>query len=101
MITSGYKEEVVDQTFGKLASKSRKSKLWKKTNATRKKRTARKYHFVTLHEPAFPDIKKILLKHQHILLEDDELKQVFPNGGKDFQASKRREAKILKELLAC
>ena len=50
--------------------------------------------------PAFPDIKKILLKHQHIILEDDELKTVFPNGAKDFQVSERREAKNLKELLA-
>ena len=96
MITSGYKEEVVDQAFGTLANISRKSILWKKTNATRKKRTARKYRFVTSHEPAFPDIKKILLKHQHIILEDDELKKVFPNGAKDF----RRGAKNLKELLA-
>ena len=74
----------MDQASGKLANKSRKSLLWKKRNATRKKRTARKYCLVTSHEPAFPDIKKVLLKHQHILLEDDELKQVFLNAAKDF-----------------
>ena len=74
--------------------------MWKETNVTRKKRNARKYRFVTSHEPAFPDIKKILLKHQHIILDDDELKKVFPYGAEDFQVSKRREAKNLKELLA-
>ena len=30
MITSGYKEEVVDQALGKLANISRKGILWKK-----------------------------------------------------------------------
>ena len=100
MITSGYKEEVVDQAFGKLANMSRNSILWKKTSVTRKKRNARKYRFVTSHEPAFPDIKQIVLKHQHIILDADELKKVFPNGAKDFQVSERRKAKNLKELLA-
>ena len=56
-------------------------------------------HFTQI-EPAFPDIKKILLRHQHIILDDDELKKVFPNGAKDFQVSERREAKNIKELFA-
>ena len=51
MITSGYKEEVVDQAFGELANISRESTLWKRTIATRKKRNARKHRFVTSHEP--------------------------------------------------
>ena len=95
MITSGYKEEVVDQAFGKLANISRKSILWKKK--TRKKRTARKYRFVTSHEPAFPDIKKILLKHQHIILVYDELKKVM--GQKTFKFQREEGPKTLKNCL--
>ena len=60
----------------------------------------RKYRFVTAYEPAFPDIKKVLLSHQNIIYEDEELKEVFPNGARDFQVSERREAKNIKELLA-
>ena len=67
-----------------------------KMSSTRKKREnrkkdARKYRFVTAYEPAFPDIKIVLMKHQHILKDDAELSKVFPNGPKDFQVSERRE----------
>ena len=99
MITSGYKEEVVDQAFGKLANISRKSILWKKTNVTRKKRNARKYRFVTSHEPAFRDIEKVLLKHEHIILDDDELKKVFRNGQKTFKFQREERPKTLKNCL--
>ena len=58
------------------------------------------YGFVTAYEPAFPDIKIVLMKHQHILKDDAELSKVFPNGAKDFQVSERREAKNIKEILA-
>ena len=60
----------------------------------------RKYQFVTAYEPAFPDIKKVLLSHQNIIYEDEELREVFPNGASDFQVSERRDAKNIKELLA-
>ena len=60
----------------------------------------RKYRFVTAYEPAFPDIKKVLLSHQNNIYEDEELREVFPNGARDFQVSERREAKNIKELLA-
>ena len=83
---------------------------------TRKKRTARKYRFVTSHEPAFPYIKKILLKNQHIILDDDELKKVFPTntsywmtmnlrrryslmGQKTFKFQREERPKTLKKCL--
>ena len=98
MVTSGYEETVIDKEFGKLAHVSRKDVLYKKRRKNRKKE-ARKYRFVTAYEPAFPDIKRVLMKYQHIL-KDDELNKVFPNGAKDFQVSERREAKNIKEILA-
>ena len=42
----------------------------------------------------------MLLKHQNILKDDEELSRVFPNGAKDFQISQRRDAKNIKEILA-
>ena len=99
MITSGYEEKVIDKEFEKLAHVSRKDVLYKKKRENGKK-DARKYRFVTAYEPAFPDIKIVLMKHQHILKDDAELSRVFPNGAKDFQASERREAKNIKEILA-
>ena len=99
MITSGYEEKVIDKEFGKLAHVLRKDVLYKKKRENRKK-DARKYRFVTAYEPAFRDIKIVLMKHQHILKDDAELSKVFPNGAKDFQVSERREAKNIKEILA-
>ena len=60
MITSGYEEKVIDKEFGKLAHVSRKDVLYKKKRENRKK-DARKYRFVTAYEPAFPDIKIVLI----------------------------------------
>ena len=72
IITSGYEENVIDKEFGKLAHVSRKDVLYKKRRENRKKE-ARKYKFVTSYEPAFPNIKRVLMKHQHILKDDEEL----------------------------
>ena len=59
----------------------------------------KKYRFATAYEPAFPDIKKILLSHQNIIYDDEELREVFPNRARDFQVSERRETKNIKEFL--
>ena len=98
MITSGYEEKVIDKEFRKLAHVSRKDVLYKKRRKSRKNE-ARKYRFVTAYEPAFVNIKIVLMKYQHILKDDEELSNVFPNGAKDFQVSERREAKNIKEIL--
>ena len=47
-----------------------------KKEGRNRKKEARKYRFVTAYESAFPNIKRVLRKHQHI--------KVFPNGAKDF-----------------
>ena len=85
-----------------MATLPRKKVLDKQRNSKKKKEkddNVRKYRFVTTYEPAFPDIKKVLLSHQNIIYEDEELREVFPNGARDFQVSERREAKNIKELL--
>ena len=102
LVTSGYDSKLVDKEFGKLAILSRKKVLNKQGNSKKKEKrdNVRKYRFLMAYEPAFPDIKKVLLSHQNIIYEDEELREVFPNGARDFQVSERREAKNIKELLA-
>jgi predicted GIY-YIG superfamily endonuclease len=103
LITSGYEGEEVDQAFGKLAHVKREDLLKEKepaNNPQRKSQQFRKHRFITNYEPAFTDIKRVLLKHQHILKKSQILRKVFPRGARDFQVPMRREAKNLKELLA-
>ena len=77
-----------------MATLPRKKVLDKQRNSKkRKKDNVRKYRFVTAYEPAFSDIKKVLLSHQNIIYEDEELREDFPNRARDFQVNERREAK--------
>ena len=64
------------------------------------KKGSKKYRFITAYEPAFPDIKRIMKTHEHLIWQDPELKRIFPEGTKHFQVTHRKEAKNLKELLA-
>ena len=60
---------------------------------------AKKLNFVTLtFDPSFPDIAKVIRKFSNILSDDEECKNVFPEGS--FRAVYRRGHKNLKELLA-
>ena len=58
----------------------------------------RKYRLVMAYEPAFPDIKKVLLSHQNIIYEDEGSERGFPKWSQRF-SSERREVKNIKELL--
>ena len=89
----------MDQAFEVLANISRKHILWKRTNATRKKRNARKYRFVTSHEPAFPDIKKILLKHHTSYWMTMNLRRYSLMGQKTFKFQREERPKTLKNCL--
>ena len=56
----------------------------------------RKYRFVTAYEPAFPDIKKVLLSHQNIIYEDEELRefsQMEPEISKSVKEEKQKTSK--------
>ena len=57
-----------------------------------------KINFVTDFDPMFPDINKILNKHKHILLEDEQCKKLFTENC--FRVTHRRGHKNLKEWLA-
>ena len=52
------------------------------------------------YEPSFPDIRKAFKKFGHILENDEEMKEVFTYGVKDFQVSEKRSSKNIKEILA-
>ena len=47
-----------------------------------------------------PDIRKAFRKFGHILENDEEMKEVFPNGVKHFQVSRKKKLKNVKEILA-
>ena len=55
---------------------------------------------MTDYEPTFSDIQRILKSNDDVLRTDDELKNDFPNGTKDFQICYRRGAANIKEILA-
>ena len=84
---------MIDKEFGKLAHVSRKDVLYKKRRKNRKKE-ARKYIFVTAYEPAFPNIKRVLMKRQHILKDDEELSKIFPKGAKNLRVQKEEKLRI-------
>jgi len=103
LITSGYAEKEVDESFGKLAHVKREQLLEDDYSKQRSKRRAskfRKHRFITDYEPAFTDIKRVLVKHQHLMMKSRKLRSIFPRGARDFQVAMRRDAKNLKERLA-
>ena len=97
MIISGYEEKVIDKEFGNLAHLSRKDVLYKKKRENRKK-DARTYRFVTAYELAFPDIKIVFMKHQHILKDDAELSKVFQMELRISKYQKEEKLRILKKF---
>ena len=86
---------MVDKQFGKVAKMKRKETL--KTR-TKPKLNRRKYNFVTTWDPAFSDIRKALHKFTNVLMEDEECREVFPNGS--FRVAYKKGHKNLKEIIA-
>jgi hypothetical protein len=76
----------------------------KRPKVLKKKRSTanntRKHRFITAYEPAFPDIRIILQKHQHIIKSDPNLLRIFPRGARDFQVAFRKDSRNIKEILA-
>ena len=91
-----YQEEQVNRAFFKAFKIKRHLALVgkKKTDHNSKP----KINFVTDFDPMFPDINKILNKHKHILLEDEQCKKLFTENC--FRVTHRRGHKNLKEWLA-
>ena len=95
LITSGYAEKEIDESFGKLANVKRKDLLedeYSKRKSKKRTNNFRKHRFITDYEPAFTDIKRVLLKHQHLLMKSRRLRGIFPRGARDFQVAMRRDA---------
>ena len=95
LLHSGNDSEMVDKQFVKVAKMKRKETL--KTR-TKPKLNRRKYNFVTTWDPAFPDIRKVLHKFTNVLMEDEECREVFPNGS--FRVAYKKGHKNLKEIIA-
>ena len=101
LMTSGYNEQLVDKQFTEIGLMKRSDSL-KQTHHTHneRKKTVKKYRFVTSYEPAFPEIRKTLEKYKLVIKQDPELQLIFPKDVLHFQVTQRREAKNLKEILA-
>jgi hypothetical protein len=102
LLTSGYNEVEINNSFAPLINVNRKHLLVDNKDRHKKKtkETRRKHRFITNYEPVFTNIKKVLFKHQHILMSSHILKKVFPRGAKDFQIVEKRGAPNIKEYLA-
>ena len=55
------------------------------------------YYFSTSYDPEFPNIRECIKKHEKILEEDPEMKELFPKGC--FRVTERRGHKNLTEHL--
>ena len=102
LLTSGYEEIEINKAFAPLINVNRKHLLTENNHGHKKKQkdSDRKYRFITNYEPSFTNIRKVLFKHQHILMNSHILKKVFPRGAKDFQIVEKRGGPNIKEYLA-
>ena len=57
-----------------------------------------KINFVVSHDPTFPDIRKTINRHYHILEGDEQCGRLFPKG--IFRVCSRRGNRNLKEWIA-
>ena len=91
-----YQEEQINPAFLKAFTAKRQSALTgrKKTGYYSKP----EINFVTDFDPMFPDINKILNKHKHVLLENEQCKKLFTKNC--FRVIHRRGHKNLKGWLA-
>ena len=71
---------------------------------TLKKKSKRKHNnkikFINEYKPFLPNIYSIWRKINHLLKNNEELKNIFKNGIKDFQIVYRKGGKNIKEWLA-
>ena len=100
LLKSGNNEQNINEKFINLAVKKKISHILKDNGEKKQQKTFQKYRFVTEYEPSFPDIRKAFRKFDHILKNDEKMKNVFPYGAKHFQVSEKRGTKNIKEILA-
>ena len=76
----------------------REAKHLNQIKMVQKQNGKRTYYFSTSYDPEFLNIRACIKKHEKIVQEDPELKELFPNGC--FSVTERRGHKNLKEHLA-
>ena len=97
LLKYGYSSDNIDSNFIR-AAKVKRSKTLKPNKKVQKQNGKRKYYFSTSYDPEFPNIRACIKKHEKILGEDPELKELFSKGC--FRVTERRGHKNLKERLA-
>ena len=97
LMKSGHSETKIDQAFCKIAGTPRQQILQSKTKVAD---TRNKTRFITAYEPSFPDIYKVFKKYEHLIKNDTELRNIFPEGSKHFQVVHRRGGMNIKEWIA-
>ena len=58
----------------------REAKHLNQIKKLQKQNEKRVYYFSTSYDPEFPNIREYIKKHEKILKEDPELKELFPKG---------------------
>ena len=96
LMKSGHSEKDIDKSFSQRATMPRRETLKKKSN--RKHNIQIK--FIIEYEPSLPNIYRIWRKNNHLLKNNEELKNIFKNGVKHFQIVYRKGGKNIKEWLA-
>ena len=97
LLKCAYSQNNIDSNFIR-AAKVKRSKTLKPNKKVQKQNGKRTYYFSTSYDPDFPDIKACIKKHEKILEEDPELKELFPKGC--FRVTERRDHKNLKKHMA-
>ena len=95
LMKSGHSEKDIDKAFCKRVTTPRRETLKKKSN----RRKNNKIKFITEYEPYLPNIDSIWKKTNHILKNNEELKNIFKNSVKDFQIVYRKGGNNIKEWL--
>ena len=100
LLDSGYNSQKIDKQFLKVAQIHRKKLLEGRQSKrqTRQEETDLKINFVVSHDPTFPDIRKAINRHYHILEGDEQCARLFPKG--TFRVCSRRGNWNLKEWIA-
>ena len=92
LLDCAYEEDNVNKSFFKAFKTERHKALEGEKHFEDKQPTT---NFVTEFDPSFPDTGRLLKKHAHILLEDEQCNILFPD--KCFRVAHRRGHKSLKE----
>ena len=80
LIKSGHNEKAIDKTFCKRAVIPIRKTLEKNSN----KNQNNKMKFITEYEPSLPNIYSTWRKTNHLLKNNEKLKNIFKSGIKDF-----------------